>query len=68
MIKSKFRLFVFGLLLVSASNLNSQNLEGDELKSMEKYGEIGNHGIIAPDLRLSVEQIGYCLPTQMFNE
>jgi alpha-L-fucosidase len=57
MIKSKFRLFVFGLLLVSASNLNSQNLEGDELKSMEKYGEIGNHGIIAPDLRLSVEQM-----------
>jgi alpha-L-fucosidase len=40
------------------SKLNAQDLKGDEIKSMEKYGGIkGDNGIIAPELGLSVEQM-----------
>jgi alpha-L-fucosidase len=38
--------------------LNAQDLKGDELKSMEKYGGvIGDNGVIAPELKLSDEQM-----------
>lgn len=46
------------IALMSVNRLNAQDLKGDELKSMEKYGGVmGPHGIIAPELRLSAEQM-----------
>src|SRR5512147_437858 len=52
-------LLVFLCVLAHSFNsLNAQNLQGDELKSMEKYdGAKGVNGIIAPGLRLSAEQM-----------
>jgi len=57
--KNTFTLVTLSLtILVSMSKLHSQNLKGDELKSMEKYGGVkGTNGIIAPELRLSTEQM-----------
>jgi len=59
MIKNRLLLvFISLIVLLSISKLNAQDLKGDELKSMEKYGGIkGDNGIIAPELRLSVEQM-----------
>lgn len=59
MMKSRFLLFLLSaLVLVPMNKLNAQELQGDELKSMEKYEEIiGDHGIVAPELSLSAEQM-----------
>ena len=57
--KNKFLLVVINFIVfMSMHQLNAQDLKGDELKSMEKYGGIkGDNGIIAPELRLSVGQM-----------
>ena len=57
MINSKFLLTAISITaLMSVSMLNAQDLKGDESKSMEKYSGVkGENGIIAPELRLSVE-------------
>lgn len=59
MIKNRFLLvFISFIVLISINKLNAQDLKGDELKSMEKYGGgKGDNGRIAPELRLSVEQM-----------
>lgn len=59
MIKNRFVLVITSFIVfMIISKLNAQDLKGDELKSMEKYGGIkGDNGIIAPELRLSVEQM-----------
>jgi len=46
------------IILFFSGKLSAQELQGDELKSMEKYGGVkGVHGIVAPDLRLTAEQM-----------
>lgn len=46
------------IVLLCCGKLNAQELKGDELKSMEKYGGVkGVHGIVAPELRLTAEQM-----------
>jgi alpha-L-fucosidase len=46
------------LMFTSLCELHGQDLKGDELKSMEKYGGVkGDKGIIAPELNLSAEQM-----------
>ncbi|MFW0715119.1 alpha-L-fucosidase [Pedobacter sp. N23S346] len=59
MIKNK--LLIIAAILVTFlfnSKLNAQDLKGDELKSMEKYSGVkGDNGIVAPDLRLSADQM-----------
>lgn len=46
------------VIMLSYGKINAQDIKGDELKSMEKYGEVkGIHGIVAPELRLSAEQM-----------
>jgi alpha-L-fucosidase len=46
------------IVLLWSGKINAQELQGDELKSMEKYGGVkGVHGIVAPELRLSAEQM-----------
>lgn len=59
MIKNRFLpVAISFIVLVSVNKLNAQHLKGDELKSMEKYSGVkGDNGIIAPELRLSVEQM-----------
>jgi alpha-L-fucosidase len=59
MIKSKFSLaFISLIIFMSLCKLNAQDLKGDELKSMEKSNGVkGSNGIIAPELRLSAEQM-----------
>jgi alpha-L-fucosidase len=59
MIKNKFSLIVISfIVLMSINKLNAQALKGDELKSMQKYdGPKENNEIIAPELRLSAEQM-----------
>lgn len=46
------------ILLMYTRNVRAQELQGDERKSMEKYGGVqGDHGIVAPGLRLSPAQM-----------
>lgn len=46
------------VMLLWSCKINAQDLKGDELKSMEKYGGVkGVNGIMAPELRLSAEQM-----------
>ena len=41
MIKDRYSLLVISfIILMSVGRLNAQDLKGDELKSMEKYGGI----------------------------
>ncbi len=50
--------FLIAFLLLPHTPAGAQELKGDELKSMEKYdGTKGDHGIVAPGLRLSEEQM-----------
>lgn len=59
MIKNRILPIVISFLVLAfVGKLTAQDLKGDELKSMEKYGGVkGDNGIIAPELRLSVEQM-----------
>ncbi len=54
----KIKVVLCAVMLTLLSNITAQELKGDELKSMEKYGGImGDKGVIAPGLRLSAEQM-----------
>jgi alpha-L-fucosidase len=51
-------IFLTVVMLIYLSNVSAQDLKGGELKSMEKSNAIkGKNGIIAPELRLSKEQM-----------
>ncbi|MDE3145444.1 MAG: alpha-L-fucosidase [Bacteroidota bacterium] len=55
---SVFLVFLSMIMLVSLNSVYAQDLKGDELKSMEKYGGVkGANGIIAPELKLSQQQM-----------
>lgn len=57
--KKKFIVaFICAAMLAILNNSKAQELKGDELKSLEKYGGIkGDNGVIAPGLRLSEKQM-----------
>lgn len=58
MITNRILLVLISFIAFTSFKLSSQDLKGDELKSMEKYDDIkGVNGIIAPELKLSAEQI-----------